>query len=267
MNMVRCMINEKNVPKTFWPEAVNWSVHILNRCPTFAVKDITLEEAWSGIKPSVSHFKVFGCIAYVHVPDNLRKKLDDKSTTCIHLGISEESKAYKLYDSIKRKIVVSKDVKCDEGKQWNWENKDAEKSNTNKQIIDCEDDAETCSKSNHSENANEVEDHASNAHTEDMDLVVPDSEEENDIDENGLAKRVSKKPGYLNDYETGDYETGESSDGQVFFSPSEDPITYSEAAKHEVWKQAMDTEIAAIESNDTWKLTNLPPGAKKIEVK
>ncbi|MCI26918.1 copia-type polyprotein, partial [Trifolium medium] len=23
MNMVRCMINEKNVPKTFWPEAVN----------------------------------------------------------------------------------------------------------------------------------------------------------------------------------------------------------------------------------------------------
>ncbi|CAJ2640628.1 unnamed protein product [Trifolium pratense] len=180
MNMVRCMINERNVPKIFWPEAVNWSLHILNRCPTFAVKDVTPEEAWSGIKPSMTHFKKFGCIAYVHVPDNLRKKLDDKSTTCVHLGISEESKAYKLYVPIKRKIVVSKDVKFDERKQWNWENKVIEKSNANKQIIDCEDDAETCSTSGHNENANEVEDNASNAsnaHTEDMDLTVLDSEE------------------------------------------------------------------------------------------
>jgi hypothetical protein len=94
MNMVRCMLGDRNVPKKNWPEAVNLSVHILNRCPTFAVKDMTPEEAWSGRKPSVSHFRIFGCIAYAHVPDNLRKKLDDKSTVCIHLGISEESKAY-----------------------------------------------------------------------------------------------------------------------------------------------------------------------------
>ncbi|CAJ2639490.1 unnamed protein product [Trifolium pratense] len=49
MNMVRCMISEKNVPKSFWPEAVNWAAHILNRSPTFTVKDVTPEEAWSGI--------------------------------------------------------------------------------------------------------------------------------------------------------------------------------------------------------------------------
>ncbi|KAK2425636.1 hypothetical protein QL285_024397 [Trifolium repens] len=103
MNMVRCMLSEKNVPKSFWPEDVNWAVHILNRCPTFAVKYITLEEAWSRSKPSVSHFKVFGCIALAHVPDSLRKKLDDKSMVCVHLGISEESKACKLYDPIKKK--------------------------------------------------------------------------------------------------------------------------------------------------------------------
>ena len=34
MNMVRCMLTDKNVPKEFWPEAVNWAVHLLNRCPT-----------------------------------------------------------------------------------------------------------------------------------------------------------------------------------------------------------------------------------------
>jgi transposase InsO family protein len=47
MNMVRSLLANKNVPKNFWPEAVNWSVHILNRCPTFSVKNMTPEEAWS----------------------------------------------------------------------------------------------------------------------------------------------------------------------------------------------------------------------------
>ncbi|PNX88393.1 retrovirus-related Pol polyprotein from transposon TNT 1-94, partial [Trifolium pratense] len=168
----------------------------------------------------------------------------DKSIICVHLGISEESKAYKLYDPIKRRILVSKDVKFDEKKQWNWENKVTEKSN---------------SKDNAS--------NASNALSEEMDLTVSDLEEEGDNEVNELGKRVSKKPGYLNDYETRDYETGESNDSQAFFSPSEDPITYNDAAKHEVWKKAMDTEIEAIESNDTWELTHLPTGAKKIGVK
>nr|XP_034931745.1 uncharacterized protein LOC118062152 [Populus alba] len=61
----------------FWPEAVKWSIHVLNRSPTFTVQNMTPEEAWSGQKPSVDHFKVFGCIAYAHVPDEKRKKLDD----------------------------------------------------------------------------------------------------------------------------------------------------------------------------------------------
>ncbi|KAH7521111.1 hypothetical protein JRO89_XSUnG0110800 [Xanthoceras sorbifolium] len=72
--------------KMFWPEAVNWTVYILNRSPTLAVKNITLEEAWSGIKSSVEHFRVFGCLAHVHVPNAKRTKLEDKSIACVLLG-------------------------------------------------------------------------------------------------------------------------------------------------------------------------------------
>lgn len=39
MNMVRNMLSGKDIPKTFWPEAVNWAAHVLNRSPTLAVKD------------------------------------------------------------------------------------------------------------------------------------------------------------------------------------------------------------------------------------
>ncbi|KAG6495809.1 hypothetical protein ZIOFF_043637 [Zingiber officinale] len=48
------------------------------RCPTRSVQDKTLEEAWSGRKSTVKHLKIFGCLAYEHVQDKLRKKLDDK---------------------------------------------------------------------------------------------------------------------------------------------------------------------------------------------
>ena len=120
MNMVRSMLSEKQVPKNFWPEAVNWTAHVLTRSPTLAVKDMTPKEAWSGVKPNVDYFQVFGCIGHVHVSDSKRKKLDNKSFQCVLLGMSEESKAYGLYDPESKKIVLSKDVVFKENECWDW---------------------------------------------------------------------------------------------------------------------------------------------------
>ncbi|CAL2257558.1 unnamed protein product [Prunus armeniaca] len=76
--------------------------------------------AWSSRKPSVGYFKVFGCIAYACIPDEKRKKLDDKGERCVFLGISEVSKAYKLFNPVSKKIIISQDVVFDEEKTWNW---------------------------------------------------------------------------------------------------------------------------------------------------
>ena len=121
MNMVRSMLSDKNIPKTFWPEAVNWTIYVLNRCPTLAVKDVTPKEAWSGVKPSVDHFWVFGCIAHVHVPEEKRTKLDNRSITCVLLGVSKESKGYRLFDLVAKRVVMSRDVIFEEEKQWDWD--------------------------------------------------------------------------------------------------------------------------------------------------
>lgn len=91
MNMVRCMLISKQVPKTFWPEAVNWAVHILNQSPTLVVRNKTPEEVWSGSTPSVAHFRVFGCLSYAHIPDSKCTKLEVKSLKCVRLGVSDES--------------------------------------------------------------------------------------------------------------------------------------------------------------------------------
>ena len=77
---------------------------------------MTPQEAWSGLKPSVEHFHVFGCLAYVHVPQENRRKLNDRSICCVLLGVSEETKGW-LYDPIAKTVVVSIDVVFEEEKE------------------------------------------------------------------------------------------------------------------------------------------------------
>ncbi|GKV53012.1 hypothetical protein SLEP1_g59562 [Rubroshorea leprosula] len=123
MNMVRSLMSKSGLPKEFWPEDVNWSVHILNRSPTSPLPDLTLEEAWSGRRPAVDYFRIFGCIAYAHVPDQKRSKLDDKGEKCIFLGVSDQSKAYRLYNPLTKKVIISRDVVLDEASTWSWTEK------------------------------------------------------------------------------------------------------------------------------------------------
>jgi len=92
MNMVCSMLSEKQIPKEFWLEAINWTIYILNQTLTLAVKEVTPEEAWSGNKPIVHYFKVFGCVAHVYILDNQRSSLDDKSERCIGYTIQFQRK-------------------------------------------------------------------------------------------------------------------------------------------------------------------------------
>jgi len=53
-----------------------------------AVHGMTLEDKFIGKKPDVSHLEMFGYIAYVHVPDEKRSKLDPKAKKRIFIGYS-----------------------------------------------------------------------------------------------------------------------------------------------------------------------------------
>lgn len=68
---------------------------------------MTPEEAWSGTKPMVEYFRIFGCLAHAHVPDQKRTKLDDKSKKCVFIGVNDESKAQRLVDPISKTNIIS----------------------------------------------------------------------------------------------------------------------------------------------------------------
>jgi hypothetical protein len=81
------MLNEKNLPNYFWAKVVATVVYIMNRTPTTTVHGMTPEEKFISKKLDVSHLKVFGYIAYVHVPDEKRSKLDPKLKSASLLDI------------------------------------------------------------------------------------------------------------------------------------------------------------------------------------
>ena len=107
---VRSMLIDARLPHKFWAEALSTAVYLRNRSPTKAVEDKTPYEAWSGDRPNVKHLRVFGCIAYAHVPKDERRKLDSKSRKCILLGYGAEIKGYRLYDVERGKVLHSRDV-------------------------------------------------------------------------------------------------------------------------------------------------------------
>ena len=75
---------------------------------------MTPEEVFTGIKPEVSHLRIFGCPVYIHVPTKKRTKLEPSDKKGTLMGYSESSKAYRIYIPGSRQIEVSKDVTFEE---------------------------------------------------------------------------------------------------------------------------------------------------------
>ena len=74
------------------------TVYLMNQCTTSRVHEVTLHEKYYGRKLDLSHIRIFGAIAYVHIPDEKRQKLDPKSEKCILVGYSLEQKGYKCFN-------------------------------------------------------------------------------------------------------------------------------------------------------------------------
>ncbi|XP_016679117.1 uncharacterized protein [Gossypium hirsutum] len=135
MEMTRCMLHEKNLPKGFWGEAANTAVFLQNRISTKAVKDQTPFEAWYGYKPSLKFLRVFGCLCFTYIPQVKRDKLDKKAEASIFVGYSTVSKAYRVFQPHTGRVIVSRDVYFVENEQWNWE--DSTKTNQTYSAPNC----------------------------------------------------------------------------------------------------------------------------------
>ena len=117
IEIVRCLLSDSQLSKSFWAEALNTANYVLNRSPSSGLHGkMTPYEKLNGLKPKVDYFRVFGCECYMHVPSDERVKLDSKSQKCIFLGYSNVKKGYRLFNISTKKIVFSRDVVFNETK-------------------------------------------------------------------------------------------------------------------------------------------------------
>nr|KYP48195.1 Retrovirus-related Pol polyprotein from transposon TNT 1-94 [Cajanus cajan] len=211
------------------------AIYILNKCLTKSVHYKIPKEAWSGRRPSIRHLKIFGCISYAHVLDQLRKKLDDKGKRCVFIGYSSNSKTYKIYNS-KTKVIISRNVTFNEKGMWDWSPK------SQKEIMVISNNYE------YSEGQ--------------PNLVVDESKSFN------KPRRHHQLPARLEDYVMGN--DNDLSDEKIInfalFAYCE-LVNFEEASSVKKWRKAMDDEIHAIEKNETWELTYLPIDKRPIGVK
>jgi hypothetical protein len=110
MDKARSMLSGVGLAQEFWAEAVDTAKYLVNMSPSSVLVDMTPHEVWFGKNPSLSHLKVFGCDAFVHVPKEKRSKLDKKEVKCIFIGYKEGMKGYKLWDPASRRTMYSRDV-------------------------------------------------------------------------------------------------------------------------------------------------------------
>ena len=90
------------------------ATYLRNLSPTAALQDqsITPFEAWKGIKPDLSHLRIFGSECWVHVPKALRKKLDDHARKGVFVGYGDTRTTYRV--AVNGRVAVYRDVRFNE---------------------------------------------------------------------------------------------------------------------------------------------------------
>nr|AAL58228.1 putative gag-pol polyprotein [Oryza sativa Japonica Group]ABF96256.1 retrotransposon protein, putative, unclassified [Oryza sativa Japonica Group] len=261
-DMANSMLQDKGMPKSFWAEAVNTAIYILNRSPTKAVPNRTPFEAWYGKKPVIGHMRVFGCICYAQVPAQKRVKFDNKSDRCIFVGYADGIKGYRLYNLEKKKIIISRDVIFDESATWNWKSPKASSTPLLPTTT-------ITLGQPHMHGTHEVEDHtpspqpsspmSSSSASSDS---SPSSEEQISTPESA-PRRVRSMVELL---ESTSQQRGSEQHEFCNYSVVE-PQSFQEAEKHDNWIKAMEDEIHMIEKNNTWELVDRPRDREVIGVK
>ena len=101
---------QSGLSKQFSAEVVNTSAYLINRGPLVPLEHRIPEEVWSGKDVKLSHLIVFSCVAYVHISDQGRNKLDPKSKICTFIGYGEDEFGYHIWDDENKKVICSRDV-------------------------------------------------------------------------------------------------------------------------------------------------------------
>lgn len=117
-----CMLNDSNLPPSFWDFAMCYAAYTRNRTPCSSNPDNkTPYETMFNKKPDISRIKVFGCKAFVHKVKKDKKTFSPNAYIGTFVGIPRNQKGYLVYVPELKRIVTSNNVKFDETEKGPYE--------------------------------------------------------------------------------------------------------------------------------------------------
>ncbi|KAF5812881.1 putative RNA-directed DNA polymerase [Helianthus annuus] len=110
LNVARTLMFQSGLPLKFWSDCVLTAVYIINRLPSSVLNGKSPYELMFSFKPSLSHFRNFGCLCFSTIL-NESDKFAYHADKCILIGYSNVKKGYKLLSLDTNKVFYSRDVK------------------------------------------------------------------------------------------------------------------------------------------------------------
>lgn len=240
---------QSGLPKQFWAEAVNTAAYLINRGPSVPLEHRIPEEVWSGKETKLSHLRVFGCVAYVHISDQGRNKLDPKSKKCTFIGYGEDEFGYRIWDDENKKMIRSRDVIFNERVMYkDRHSTDASNSEQSGPVYAEVDDVPE-SPIVESPQSEESTEHNSEQQSDTPEPPTP-----------APVLRRSSRP-HVPNRRYMDY---------MLLTDGGEPECYDEACQTtdaSKWELAMKDEMKSLISNQTWELAELPMGKKALHNK
>ncbi|GJZ85806.1 retrotransposon protein, putative, ty1-copia subclass [Tanacetum coccineum] len=236
--MVRSMMSQTTLPKSFWDYALKTDARILNMVLTKKVEK-TPYEVWHGPAPKLSYLKVWGCEALVK-RDTLTKpdKLEPKSIKCIFVGYPKETMVYSFYYPPENKVLVARNAEFFENSLITQE---ASRSLEDLEIIQGEDTHPSIDTSlNHEEDDLEIDEPQSD--------IIP-------IRRSTRTRHPTNRMCLYIDAE--EHELGDLGE----------PANYKAVLldlESDKWLNAMNVEMQSMKDNEVWDLVDLPPNGKIV---
>lgn len=259
----RCMLFYADLNKPFWAEAIATAAYIVNRSPTKLLGCKTPYEMWTGKKPNLSHIRIFGSEAMVHIPKEKRRKWDKKSNRMILVGYCETSKGYRLFDPKSSKILISRDVIFFE----KFQNNTPKASNTNLPLDNHSEESAVSSPSHSKSTTYSGIEEADEDNSSEYETDVGELDESYQPPKNISLSQTRCMT--LRNRNKADKQVSESN-MYCMFTEMSDPQSVAEAlssAHATQWRKAMDEEYSSLMENKTWTLTDLPPNKRALPSK
>ena len=273
LNVSRALMFQSKLPKKYWSYAVLHAVYLINKIPTKILNNKSSYEVLYGEVPDLSNFKVFGCLSYASTLPVNRHKFDSRAKKCAFLGYKSGIKGFVLVDVHTYEIVVSRNVKFFD-LEFPFHSSSITTVPSTHIYLDSSvthNVPVSTTVVNSSEDYDEVSHEDSISDTEERDIEVVHVATRK-------SSRHSRAPAYLQDYvcnsTSGHYPMANFISYSAL-SPKHlayayslnteiEPISYLSASKDSRWLTVMQTEIEALNANNTWQFVDLPSNATSI---